>query len=97
MKGRQITSTMMVIEVSHFRIAQRSIVSRRLSFGLLQFYRPVKMGVDDMYLPFRLQLRQAEIQDFLQRGEILDGSGEQDTIELLVPQYSRTDIPMHEA
>src|ERR1700761_3836847 len=95
-KRSKICDTMMKIIVGHFRIAKAGKISMRPSPCPFDLLRPVKRRIHHMDLTTWLQEGQGQMQDLLERWEILDGSGKHDDVEPPVVQHPGTDIPMDE-
>src|SRR5258707_1288201 len=97
MKTTEIPAAVMKIKISHFRVTQRSIISQRPHPGRLYLSRPVQPGIDDVYLPLRLQEADAPVNDLLQGRKIFESCSEKYNVELQFRQYRVTYTSMYKA
>jgi len=95
-KGSQVCNAMMKIIIRHLGIAKAGKISMGSQSCLFHLLRPVERRIHHMDLTTWLQEGQGQMQDLLERWEILDGSGKHDDVEPPVVQHPGTDIPMDE-
>jgi hypothetical protein len=96
MEGAEVGNAVVVEEIRHLRISQRSIIGQGFSSLNGYFFRPVQVAVEEMYLSPRFQIGETPVKDLFQRRKVLDRSSENDAIEQAVAEYSRSDIPVDE-